>query len=299
MIKIGKVYINLLLFALIAAAYVTNSLFELCVSYICVTLHELSHMFAALYYKIDVNGFVIMPFGVSLRLKESQISEPMHECAVCVAGPAMNLVLALAALFFRMHSVGNLRSVDFFISSNLAIFLINIIPIVPLDGGRIFRAFMTSKFGFIRAAKTANVISQINIALIGALGIYVLYVTHFNVSIMLICTFLIFNMSSEKRNNELALMRQIVHSKKKLAESEMMRVRELAVTGDVSVRRLLKSFSYDCYYIVNVIDKDMKIRRCLTETQIINAASHTAKNETIDKLFDKFTQPIVLDRKVC
>ncbi len=299
MIKIGKVYISPFLFALIGAAYITDSLFELCISYFCVTIHELSHMFAALYYKIGISGFVIMPFGVSLRLKESQICEPMHECAVCAAGPLINIILALVGLFFRTHNMGETRCVDFFVSSNLAIFLINIIPIVPLDGGRIFRAFLTSKFGFISAAKTANIVSQINIALIGAFGIYVLYVTHFNVSIMLICTFLIFNMSSEKRNNELSVMRQIVYSKKKLAEREMMRVREIAVTKNVSVRRLLKSFSYDCYYIVNVVDDNMKIRRRLTETQIINAAAYTAKSDTVDNLFDKFTQPIVLEKKVC
>ena len=48
-------------------------------------------------------------------------------------------------------------------------------------------------------------------------------------SIMMLCAFLLFNMSAEKKNSELMVMRQIIHSKEKLTKREIMPVKELAV----------------------------------------------------------------------
>ena len=257
-------------------------------AYITATLHELAHLFAALRYKVLIGGFVIMPFGVSIRLKDAKIDNPVHECIICAAGPLANLFLIIAGFLVRNHFTQSTQLIDFFICSNASIFLINTIPVVPLDGGRILRAALTAKYGFLKASKLSHIASQINIALIGLFGIYVLYITHFNVSVMLLCTFLIFNMSSEKRNNELALMRQLVYSKRKLSKREIMPVRELAVTKNISLSKLLKSFSYDRYYIVNVMDSKMQIEATLTETQIVDGLSYTKKDSGLDKLFDKY-----------
>ena len=288
MIKIGRVYINLFIIPLLFVSYITNSLTELAAAYITATLHELAHLALALRYKVEISGFVIMPFGVCIRLKDNQIDNPIHECIICAAGPVSNFILIVLGFLLRNYLGGRAELLDFFICSNASIFLINTIPVVPLDGGRILRAALTSKYGFVRASKTAHIISQFNIALIGLFGIYVLYITHFNVSVMLLCAFLIFNMSSEKRNNELTIMRQLVYSKRKLARREIMPVRELAVMKGVPVRRLLKSFSYDRYYIVNVMNSKMEIETTLTETQIVDSLGYTKKDSALDKLFDKY-----------
>lgn len=293
MIKIGKFYINIFVLPLFVVSFVTNSLQELVIAYLTVTLHELAHLFVAIYYKVGIGGFVIMPFGVSIRLRDNQIDNPMHECAICAAGPVANFFLILIFFIFRTRININDAIIDYFICSNAAILLINAVPIVPLDGGRVLRAALTSRYGFARATKTSDIISQINILIIGLFGIWVLYVTHFNVSIMLLCAFLIFNMSAERKNNELTLMRQLVHSKQKLAKRKIMPVRELAVMDDTLVRKLLKNFSYDSYYIVNVMDNKMRIKKSFTETQIIEALKYDYKNSTINNLFDKFSQSIV------
>lgn len=300
MIKAGKVYINIFTLPLICASILTGTVTELALSYAVAVLHELAHFAAARRLNIGASRFVIMPFGVYLQLKESVIENPRHECIVCAAGPVCNMVL-IAALFLARPHIGSqyIPALDFFICTNASMLLINVVPIVPLDGGRIMRAALTHKYGFVRAAKITHIVSQINILLVGLFGVYVLYITHFNVSLMLLCAFLLFNMSTEKKNNEMTLMRQIAYSKEKLVRRKIMPVRYLAAMENVELRRVLKNFSYDSYYMVNIVDKNMKILASVSETRIITEAINSPKNTKLNVFSDKFSQPLVLSRKIC
>lgn len=287
MIKIGWLYINLFSIPLIVVAMLTGSAVSMATAYIVVTLHEFAHFCAARRYRIGVSGFVIMPFGVCLRLKENHIKDPLQESVICAAGPMCNLLLILLALLFRTVLPFEPAVIEFFIYTNASIFLINTVPIVPLDGGRILRALLTHKYGFIKAVRISNLVSQINIALIGLLGIYILYVTHFNVSIMMLCAFLLFNMSAEKKNSELMVMRQIIHSKEKLTKREIMPVKELAVMRYTDARRLLKNFSYNSYYLVNVLNENLTIEGVLSETQVIDAVVREGRSMPIGEALQK------------
>ena len=289
MIKIGWLYINIFSIPLLIVAMLTGSLASMAIAYAVVTLHELAHFCVACRYRVGVSGFVVMPFGVCLRLKDSMIDDPVQESMICAAGPASNLVMLTLALFLRDVLPVPVGWIDFFIYSNVSIFLINVVPIVPLDGGRILRALLTHKFGFIQSVRMTNIISQINIALIGLLGIYILYKTHFNVSIMMLCAFLLFNMSAEKKNSELTVMRQIVYSKEKLTRREIMPVKELAVMEHTDAKRLLKSFSYNSYYLINVMDKSLSIKGVLSETQVIHAITFAKKSMTLGEVLQNKT----------
>ncbi|HIV02573.1 MAG TPA: site-2 protease family protein [Candidatus Aphodoplasma excrementigallinarum] len=277
MVKLGWLYINLFSIPLLIVAVLTGSAGSMAIAYLVVTLHELAHFCAARYFRVGVSGFVIMPFGVCLRLKENHIKDPVQESVICAAGPACNLLLIVAAILLRPYLPCPPDGYAFFLYSNFSILLINIVPIIPLDGGRILRALLTHRYGFIKAVRITEVVSQINIALVGLLGIYILYLTHFNVSMMMLCAFLLFNMSAEKKNSELIVMQQIIYSKEKLTKRQIMPVKELAVMEQTDARRLLKNFSYNSYYLLSVLDKNLTILGTLSETQVIEAVIRAGK----------------------
>lgn len=153
-----------------------------------------------------------------------------------------------------------------------------------MTAGRILRAFLTHRYGFIKAVRITEVVSQINIALVGLLGIYILYLTHFNVSMMMLCAFLLFNMSAEKKNSELIVMQQIIYSKEKLTKRQIMPVKELAVMEQTDARRLLKNFSYNSYYLLSVLDKNLTILGTLSETQVIEAVIRAGKTVSVGQI---------------
>lgn len=299
MIKIGKIYINIFIFPLIIAAYLTFSIPQLVISYAVAFVHEFSHYIGAKHYKIETGGFVIMPFGLSLRLKDRLIENPVHECIICALGPLSNLLMAVFGVYIRTHFDMNLNLVDFFILSNASMLIINIIPIIPLDGGRIVRASLTHKTGFAKACSITAALSQIFILLLGVLSIYVLYTTHFNVSLTIICAFLLFNMSAERKNDNLTVMRQIVYSKEKLARRRFMNVKWIALREGADTREVLKNFSYNNYYIVSIMDKNCRIQSIMTETQIIETLLKGNKKINSNIFSANLPEDIVLKKKIC
>jgi len=116
----------------------------------CVALHELGHSLVALHYKIPVASITLYPIGGISRITKR--AEPKQELWITLAGPAVNLVIA-AILWGILSSQGHtpsLRSVwkgngDFLtmlFDANVVLFLFNLIPAFPMDGGRILRAFL-------------------------------------------------------------------------------------------------------------------------------------------------------------
>ena len=98
-----------------------------------VLIHELSHMITGIVLGFKPKKFMIMPFGFKIQFKEIKIEKKVEtkKIAVAVAGPLINLIIIGISAFLKLHI--NI------IYINLIISLFNLIPIYPLDGGRILK----------------------------------------------------------------------------------------------------------------------------------------------------------------
>jgi len=281
MVNIGKLHINLLILPLVLVAAVTHTLQSTAVAYVVVAVHEFAHFYAAKRCGVEVGGLVIMPFGVSLQLKERYIRDTAADMYICAAGPFGNVVMILIGAAARRYYPQYGEMVDFFILSNVSILLINIVPILPLDGGRLLRAYLAGGIGYVRAYRITRVISGVCIVAVAILGVAALWYTRFNVSLVLLSAFLVFNMSAEKQNNEFLVMQQVLHSPQKLKKEGMMPIKALAVMADTPPSQLLKNFSYNHFYIVNVYDENAAVIGTLSETQIIRAMMDGAEKARV------------------
>ncbi|MCB9791407.1 MAG: site-2 protease family protein [Alphaproteobacteria bacterium] len=116
-----------------------------------VALHELGHAMAARRFGIRTRSITLYPFGGIAALERSEQS-PTEELVIAAAGPAVNLALAAAAAPLWM-SGSWLAGV--FAGLNLAMALFNLLPAFPMDGGRVLRAALTKRMGYISATDTA------------------------------------------------------------------------------------------------------------------------------------------------
>jgi Zn-dependent protease/predicted transcriptional regulator len=119
-----------------------------------VFLHELGHALAAKRYKIKTKDITLLPIGGLARL-ESIPEKPKEELVVALAGPAVNIGLAmLTGLFITLPDTENLtlqltsgvNSSNFFLTFfivNIWLALFNLIPAFPMDGGRVLRAVLS------------------------------------------------------------------------------------------------------------------------------------------------------------
>jgi Zn-dependent protease len=119
---------------LVAAAFVI-------LLYLSVLVHELSHCVVARAFRLSVRRVLLYPLGGFSEIEEEPPT-PAKEFAVSAAGPAISLVLAgVAAAATRVVPDGlpNLL-IDQLFRANLLVGIFNLLPGLPLDGGRIFRA---------------------------------------------------------------------------------------------------------------------------------------------------------------
>ena len=122
------------------------ALFITLLFFISILLHELAHAFAAKMENVEVVEIVLHPFGGLARMRREP-DTPRAEFRIAIAGPAASFLLAVG--FFILMAVSNtlgltlLAPLFFFIASmNLLLAIFNLFPGYPLDGGRVFRAFL-------------------------------------------------------------------------------------------------------------------------------------------------------------
>ncbi len=179
----------------------------------CVLLHELGHCLAARHFGISTRSITLYPIGGVARL-DAFPRQPWHEIVIAAAGPAVNVVLA--ALLFPVILFGELPASDesglapspitlaaaLFVA-NLAMVIFNLLPAFPMDGGRIFRAFLSLRGNYLRATTIAARTGQILAILFvvcgsGALGSLVPGLI-FTPTLMIIGVFIFFSAGAERR----------------------------------------------------------------------------------------------------
>ena len=160
-------------------------------------LHELAHMLISLILGFKPRSMEIMPFGFSLNLtpkkndfktkiKKSNLVE-LKYIYVAIAGPLLNLIIA--AVFSYISLKVNSEIIDLITYSNLIIFIFNLIPIYPLDGGRVINSVLKINRGSLIANKTMKIIKKVTIILLTiASSIAILYLK--NIAILLIIVYL-------------------------------------------------------------------------------------------------------------
>lgn len=123
--------------------------------YLFVALHELAHIFVAYILKIKVLEVSFLPFGVNAKFDFSK--HKYKEILISSAGPIFSI-----SMTFLLK--------DFFIQ-NIFIFLINMIPIYPLDGGRILKNIIILIFGAYNGTKIYNILLRIFIIILAIINI--------------------------------------------------------------------------------------------------------------------------------
>ncbi|WP_206352320.1 site-2 protease family protein [Tautonia rosea] len=143
----------------------------------CVVLHELGHALMARRYGIPTEDITLYPIGGVARLHRMPRA-PGAELLIALAGPAVNVVLALMLLAMggllgmlapglAAGSIGALLADLLMVNAILAGF--NLIPIFPMDGGRVLRALLSSQIGRLRATEIAAAIGQ-GLAIFAGIG---------------------------------------------------------------------------------------------------------------------------------
>src|SRR5216110_3918990 len=146
--------------------------------FLCVVLHEFGHAFAAKAFGINTPDSTLLPIGGVARL-ERMPEEPVQELIIAVAGPLVNVVIALG-LFIAggAQALLNPTAVEAggliaqLLTINIILVLFNLLPAFPMDGGRVLRALLATRLSYTRATQIAASIGQGCAFIFGFIGLF-------------------------------------------------------------------------------------------------------------------------------
>ncbi|NLA84752.1 MAG: peptidase M50 [Clostridiales bacterium] len=282
------IYISKYLLLLIAILVLTGQSGNFAAVFLILAVHEMSHVFAARLLKLKVHGIELLPFGGAVRIQSMFELNPVHEIVVAAAGPASNIMLLL--LYFggiQMDIIGHSVPDPEFVNLNFLLAGFNLLPALPLDGGRILRGILARQMSLERATRIASGMGIVLALALATIGLYGLYYRVFNYSLFILSGFLLYSVGRERRNATYVLLKDITYKKESLLKEGSLAIRNIAVLSDLPLKEVIKQFVPQRYHYVQVLDENMQEKGILNESEIVNGLLDYSGNIQIGRLLNK------------
>ena len=129
-----KIKINLQIFIFAVIFYLTKQIHIYTILMVFAFIHEIGHLIAGVLLGLKAKSINIMPFGLALYFEDYSNKYTLKKLIIAMAGPITNLIIALIGIYNTWN--------EDVIYANMLIGLFNLIPLYPLDGGRIFKCII-------------------------------------------------------------------------------------------------------------------------------------------------------------
>lgn len=151
-----KIHIYLILMA--AYMFAIGKIEMFAYYYLFVLMHELSHILVALILKVDVKEIELLPIGINAKY-ENKISL-IRELIISFSGPIASIIFSI---IFENET---------FVFMNICIAIFNLIPIYPLDGGRIVQSTLKMIFGEYIGKKLSYTITKFFLIVLSLVSLF-------------------------------------------------------------------------------------------------------------------------------
>ncbi|WP_421616878.1 M50 family metallopeptidase [Brevibacillus sp. TJ4] len=143
--------IHILFWVVIGLAVLTGHFLEVLTLFVLVLIHEMGHVAIAKELGWTVSEVQLLPFGGVATMEEAYATDPLDEIVVSLAGPFVNVVMMGLSFLCWSTGIWTEEWARFFLVSNAIIAGFNLLPIWPLDGGRIVQAILCKCMPYRRA----------------------------------------------------------------------------------------------------------------------------------------------------
>jgi stage IV sporulation protein FB len=253
-----RLKINPLTVLLLAAAAYTGNLLNYILAYAVMAAHECAHLIAALCIGLKPDSITLAPFGVQLRLKNKIVRSLADEIILYSAGPLLNAVLAVIMLITGHITLYRM---------NTALMIMNLLPIIPLDGGVILKRIISNKFGKHTSQIVLKCVSVCFCMVFFILTAASIYRGTINFTMLIMLFFLFGNFITSQELYDVDFINAL-SSKKRTNKARLV-----IIDDKNTVLNAAKQISTENTIIGAVIDKNGKVSNLLSEEEIIEQAA--------------------------
>ncbi len=254
-----KIRLNPLAAVMIVISLFTGGARMLMLTYAIMTVHELAHLAAALAIGLKPESIEFAPFGVHLRLKNKIVRSLSDEIILYAAGPLVNGAAAFAALRLGWERIYVI---------NVSLFIMNLLPVLPLDGGIILKRVLSYRLGAYAARRVLTLTSALLACAFAGAAAAGVYFGRIDLSVTAMALFLFGNMLTSREKYDVDFIIAASGAKK-----NSNRVRMVVVDGSNSLLKAAKTLSPSCTTIAAVTGDDGSIKELLGEREIVDRAS--------------------------
>ncbi|HOV69844.1 MAG TPA: M50 family metallopeptidase [Clostridia bacterium] len=256
----------------IGVALITGYWKEAAIIVAVVTLHELSHALAAKALNIEVESIELLPFGAVARLGDETL-KPSDEIFSALAGPFSNLISVMLAVSLNKQWPQFFALEPVFVKYSLMLAIFNLLPALPLDGGRVLRALLMNLAGYNRATHIACVMGYILAGVMIITGIYLwLWQKALNIAYFAVAVFIIIAAAKERKTTVFKCAKDNLRKIDRLSKDGALPIRNVAVYYYTPIEKLMQMRMPGVITVFNVVDDRLRFIGSIPESQLVEKA---------------------------
>lgn len=265
-----------------AIGIATAHFLELIMLLLIITIHELGHGVTAHYYSWRVKRIALLPFGGVAEMDEHGNRSLREEFWVIASGPLQHVWLVGAGWLLMKGSFISGDLFTLFLQLNLMVLLFNLLPIWPLDGGKLISLLLSLKFNYLKAYEM-TLISSFSLLILFHLSILVIAPFHLNIWIVL--SFLYFSLWMDWKQRRYNFMKFLLE--RYYGNSHQFAdLRPLPIEGEDTILTVVERFHRGVKHPLVVLDGGTEVGK-LDESELLHAffAEKMTNAKTKDLLY--------------
>lgn len=264
-IKLSVLTIPVIAFCIIADMYMM-----LTIAFVSLTLHELCHVYMARRLCISVDSIDIQPCGFAAKMGDKDI--PIKdEFAIASCGPAFSIVCGCICLSVIRLFEFQTELLFSFAIFNLTLGAVNLLPVIPLDGGRMLRALLSTHISPRKCHRLCCFIGLMISFAVCVCGAYCYMKGIVNFSLPVIGILMLLGTLSEFWHSDKIQLSAIMRRSNTLQSGKRLQVCYHAFSCTTDVKTVMSLLNANKYNIIDVIDNNMNVIATIDEGQLFDS----------------------------
>lgn len=273
--KIHPLFVLYLVFLIVIGQYES-----LLVYFFVVCIHEFAHSFTAKKLGYKLEKMTLMPYGVCLNYNTNYFL-PNDEILIAISGPFVNFFLSILCFASWWIFPILMPYFQLFCYANIVLFVFNLLPCYPLDGGRVLSAIITKRYDkklAIKICVVLNVCISVVMILAFVLGLFFAVI---NTNLLIIALFLFVGILEPQKSTSYTYLSIGVNRKNDLSGKQ---IKFTFVKSSEKIYKLISKMSKHKFNVFYVVFDDDHIK-IMTEIKLQKLAVVYSPTCSIGEIF--------------